>query len=78
MYSKQRRLVMSLEERIEANAEKGYLYVATVNGEDVWKKFDGIATVYYLDEGYEEGMLPIWSTLRSKELLRRILNDLNK
>jgi hypothetical protein len=65
---------MKLEERIEANAVKGYIYVATIDGEDVWKKFDGIATVYYLDEGYEE-ILPIWNTTRSKHLLRTIYED---
>lgn len=63
---------MTLQERIESNAEKGYLYVGNVNGEDVWKKFDGISTVYYLDEGYDEGCLPIWSTVRSSELLKLI------
>lgn len=67
---------MDLEERIALNAEKGYLYVATVDGEDVWKKFDGIATVYYLDEGYDDGCLPIWNTLRSSELLKLIIEDL--
>lgn len=67
---------MTLEERIAANAEKGYVYVGTVNGEDVWKKFDGIATVYYLDEGYDVGCLPIWNTLRSSELLKLIIEDL--
>jgi hypothetical protein len=67
---------MTLEERIAANAEKGYVYVGTVNGEDVWKKFHGLSTVYYLDEGYDVGCLPIWNTLRSPELLKLIIEDL--
>lgn len=65
---------MTLEERIEANANKGYIYVGTIEGNDVWKKFDGNATVYYLDEGYEE-VLPIWNTLRSKHLLKLLYED---
>jgi hypothetical protein len=66
---------MNLQERIEANAEKGFIYVGTICGQDVWKKFDGIATIYYLDEGYPEGPLPIWNTLRSKRLLKLLYED---
>lgn len=66
---------MDLKERIEQNAKKGYIYVGTIEGEDLWKKFDGNATVYYLDEGFEE-TLPIWNTLRSKYLLKLIYDDL--
>lgn len=66
---------MTLEERITANAEKGYLYVGTVNGEDIWKKFDGNVTVYYLDEGYEE-CLPIWNTFHSPEILKLLYKNL--
>lgn len=65
---------MTLQDRIAVNAEKGYIYVGTVDGNDVWKKFDGNATVYYLDEGYEE-VIPIWNTLRSTHLLTLIFKD---
>jgi len=60
---------------IDANSEKGYLYIGAIDGQHIWKKFDGNATVYYLDEGYEE-VLPVWNTLRSKYILKLIFEDL--
>lgn len=65
---------MTLEERIVSNNGKGYLYVGKIGDDELWKKSEDNATVYYLDEGYEE-VLPIWNTLRSPELLMLIFND---
>ena len=65
---------MPTQETIKKNADKGYIYVGGIDGDDIWKRFDGISTVYYLDEGFEE-VLPIWNTTRSKEILKLIFND---
>jgi hypothetical protein len=69
---------MNLEERIAANAEKGYIYVGTIGSEDLWKKSDEFSTVYYLDEGYDEGCFPIWSTVRNHRILPLIYEDIEK
>jgi len=71
---------MTNEERIEANAAKGYILVAAFDGWEIWKKPNEVGGyTYYSDQIGYEGAYPIWDTaVRSEEELIALVNDMAK
>lgn len=70
---------MTHEERIAANAAKGYILVYESDGWEIYKKLNEVGGwTYYSDRVGYEGAYPIWDTaIRDEEELRAILKDLN-
>lgn len=71
---------MTNEERIAANAAKGYIQIYESDGWAIYKKLNEVGGwTYYSDRIGNEGAYIIWdSTVRSEEELRVILEDLGK
>lgn len=69
---------MTNEERIQANADKGYILVAAFDGWEIYKKQNEVGGwTYWSDQIGNEGHYPIWDTaIRSKEELIAIAQDL--
>lgn len=65
-------------ERIKANADKGYILVASFDGWEIYKKQNEVGGwTYYSDQIGTEGAYPIWDTaVRSIEELQAIMNDI--
>ncbi len=76
----QKTSVMTNEDRIKANAAKGYIIVQAFDGWEIYKKLNEVgAWTYYSDQIGCEGHYPIWNTaIRSTEELQAILEDLQK
>lgn len=54
---------MTNEERIAANAAKGYILVKSFDGWEIYKKDNGVGGwTYYSDRIGYEGHYPIWDT----------------
>lgn len=71
---------MTHEERIEANAAKGYILVQSFDGWEIYKKLNEVGGwTYYSDRIGYEGAYVIWDTaIRSIEELEAILRDVTQ
>lgn len=71
---------MTNEERIQANADKGYILVASFDGYEIHKKLNEVGGwTYYSDAIGTEGAYVIWNTsITSEEELEAILADIQK
>lgn len=69
---------MTEEERIAANAAKGYIQIAEFDGFEIYKKLNEVGGwTYYSNANSNEGAFIIWNTaLNSIEELRAILEDI--
>lgn len=69
---------MTNEERLQANADKGYILVAAFDGWEIYKKQNEVGGwTYYSDRISNEGAYPIWDTVTgSTEELIALVNDL--
>lgn len=69
---------MTNDERIKANADKGYVLVESFDGWEIYKKHNEVGGWTYLSDLIgNEGAYPIWDTaINSKEELQAVMNDI--